>query len=151
MEVLAHQGQTTRPANSSIGGVTLAEARALLDRACLRLSITLLDHTLKGDLFESALVGFLAVLDVDGEKKTFRDTYTYTPLLSGLVKIAQMLVVQEAVMQADEDQVEHPADALDGMRERFLVHGTRKSHDSVCTGKRSRTPRPALVISIQNM
>jgi hypothetical protein len=125
MEVLAHQGQITRPANSSIRGSTLAEARALLDRACLRLSIALLDHTLKGDLFESALVGFLAVLGVDAEKQTFRDAYTYTPSLSGLVKMAQMLVVQEAVMQADEDQVEHPADALDEMRERFMVHGTR--------------------------
>ncbi|KAE8549026.1 hypothetical protein EYB25_002343 [Talaromyces marneffei] len=39
--------------------------------------------------------------------------------------MAQMLMVQEAVIQADEDRVEHPADALDEMRERFLVHGTR--------------------------
>ncbi|KAL3707137.1 hypothetical protein TMatcc_005114 [Talaromyces marneffei ATCC 18224] len=125
MEVLAYQGQITRPASSSIRGSTLAEARALLDRACLRLSIALLDHTLKGDLFKSALVGFLAILGVDAEKQTFRDAYTYTPSLSGLVKMAQMFVVQEAVMQANEDQVEHPADALDEMRERFLVHGTR--------------------------
>ncbi|PCG88207.1 hypothetical protein PENOC_112060 [Penicillium occitanis (nom. inval.)] len=124
-EVLAYQGRITRPADSSIRGSTLAEARALLDRACLHLSIALLDHTLKGDLFESALVGFLAVLGVDAEKRTWRDAYTYTPLLSGIVKMAQMLVVQEAVMQADEDQVEHPADALDEMRERFMVHGTR--------------------------
>ncbi|KAE8549022.1 hypothetical protein EYB25_007537 [Talaromyces marneffei] len=98
MEVLAYQGQITRPASSSIRGSTLAEARALLDRACLRLSIALLDHTLKGDLFESALVGFLAILGVDAEKQTFRDAYTYTPSLSGLVKMAQMFVVQEAVM-----------------------------------------------------
>jgi hypothetical protein len=125
MEVLAYQGQIQRDVNSAIRGSTVGEARALLDRACLRLSIALLDHTLKGDLFESALVGFLAILGVDAEKETFRDAYTYTPSLSGLVKMAQMLVVQEAVIQVDEDQVEHPADALDEMRERFLVHGTR--------------------------
>ncbi|KAL3703710.1 hypothetical protein TMatcc_009399 [Talaromyces marneffei ATCC 18224] len=124
-EVLAYQGQIRRPINSSIRGSTLGEAQALLDRACLRLSIALLDHTLKGDLFESVLVGFLAILGVDAKKQTFRDAYTYTPSLSGLVKMAQMLIVQEAVIQADEDRVEHPADALDEMRERFLVHGTR--------------------------
>jgi hypothetical protein len=124
-EVLAYQARTTPPCNSSIQGSTLAEARVLLDRACLRLSIALLDHTLKGDLFDSTLVGFLAVLGIDAEKRTFRDAYTYTPSLSGLFKMAQMLVVQEAVVQAEEDQVEHPADALDEMRERFLVHKTR--------------------------
>ena len=103
IEVLAYQGQIMRLTNSLIQGLTLIEARALLDQACLRLSITLLDHTLKGDLFKSALVGFLAVLGVDTEKQTFRDVYIYTPSLSSLVKMAQMLVVQEAVMQADED------------------------------------------------
>ncbi|EED20832.1 conserved hypothetical protein [Talaromyces stipitatus ATCC 10500] len=125
IEVLAYQGQITRPLPTVIRGSTLAEAQALLDQACLRLSIALLDHTLKGDLYESAVVGFLAVLGVDAEKRTFRDAYSYTPSLSGLVKMAQMLVVQEAIIQADEDQVEHPADALDEMRERFLIHGTR--------------------------
>ena len=36
-----------------------------LDQAMLDLSIMLLDHPLKGDLFKSTLVGFLAVLGVD--------------------------------------------------------------------------------------
>jgi hypothetical protein len=39
-----------------------AKAQNQLDQACLALSIALLDHTLKGDLFESTLVAFLAVL-----------------------------------------------------------------------------------------
>ncbi|EDN03549.1 predicted protein [Histoplasma mississippiense (nom. inval.)] len=37
--------------------------------------------------------------------------------------MAQMLVVQQAVQMAEDGQVEHPADALDAMRERFLLPG----------------------------
>jgi hypothetical protein len=40
-----------------------------LDRACLHFCISILDHTLKGDLFESTAVGFLAALAVDPEKR----------------------------------------------------------------------------------
>jgi hypothetical protein len=47
-----------------------AKNRALsqLDEAYLALSIALLNHPLKGDLFESPIVGFLAVLGVDTER-----------------------------------------------------------------------------------
>ncbi|BCR87430.1 uncharacterized protein ACHE_31417S [Aspergillus chevalieri] len=37
--------------------------------------------------------------------------------------MAQMLVAQRAVQMADHGQVEHPADALEAMRERFLLPG----------------------------
>jgi hypothetical protein len=96
-----------------------------LDQACLALSIALLDHTLKGDLFDSTLVGFLAVLGVDPARQNFRDPYSYTSYLSGLVKMAQMLVALQAVRLAETGQVTHPADALDEMRERFLLYGVR--------------------------
>jgi hypothetical protein len=114
-----------RESESALGSTAISQIRALLDRVCLRFSIALLDHTLKGDLFESGLVGFLAVLGVDAEKKTFRDAYSYTSYLSAMVKMTQMLVVQEAVFQAEEGVIEHPADAIDEMRERFLIHGVR--------------------------
>jgi hypothetical protein len=42
---------------------------ARLDRACIHFCVSILDHTLKGDLFESTAVGFLAALAVDPEKK----------------------------------------------------------------------------------
>ncbi|RHZ49046.1 uncharacterized protein CDV56_103939 [Aspergillus thermomutatus] len=93
-----------------------------LDQACLALSIALLDHPLQGDLFDSTLVGFLAVLGVDPARQTFRDPYSYTSYLSGLVKMAQMLVALQAVRLAETGQVTHPADALDEMRERFLLY-----------------------------
>ncbi|EED11948.1 hypothetical protein TSTA_000260 [Talaromyces stipitatus ATCC 10500] len=128
MEVLACQDQMPQPLPIMIHGSTLAKAQALLDRACLRLSIALLDHLLKGDLYESGLVGFLAVLGINSKKQTFQDADTYTPLLSGLIKIAQMMVVQEAVTQAEEeDKVEYSADALNQMRERFLIQNTTTS------------------------
>jgi hypothetical protein len=80
---------------------------------------------LKGDLFDSTLVGFLAVLGVDAARQTFQDLYSYTSYLSRLVKMAQMLVALRAVREAEAGQVSHPADALDKMRECFLVYGVR--------------------------
>lgn len=68
-----------------------------LDRACLDLAIALLDYELRGDLFESPVVGFLAAIGVDAENQTYRDPSSYTGYLSGLVKISQMLVAQRAV------------------------------------------------------
>ncbi|GFF60414.1 predicted protein [Aspergillus udagawae] len=97
----------------------------LQGKACLALLIALLDHPLKGDLFNSTLVGFLVVLGVDPARQTFRDPYGYTSYLSGLVKIAQMLVALQAVCLAKTSQVTHPADALDEMCERFLLYGVR--------------------------
>jgi hypothetical protein len=101
-----------------------AEAAAL-DQACLALSIALLDHPLKGDLFESMLISFLAVLGVNAAQQTFHEPYGYTGHLSGLVKMGQMLVVKQAIQMADEGLVTHPSDALDSMRERFLIYRVR--------------------------
>ncbi|GKZ89798.1 hypothetical protein CBS115989_7196 [Aspergillus niger] len=39
--------------------------------------------------------------------------------------MAQMLMVLQAVQFAEPGQVTHPADALDEMRERFLMFGVR--------------------------
>lgn len=110
--------------DSSYGAMQkLLEVR--LDRACLQFCISLLDHTLKGDLFESTAVGFLAALAVDPEKKVLRDACNFTTHLSAFVKISQMLVIQMSVMMAEDGKIEHPADALDEMRERFMIHGSR--------------------------
>jgi hypothetical protein len=59
----------------------------VLDQACLALLITLLDHPLKGDLFKSTLISFLAVLGVNTTWQTFHKPYGYTGYLSGLVKM----------------------------------------------------------------
>ncbi|THC88037.1 hypothetical protein EYZ11_012521 [Aspergillus tanneri] len=103
-------------------GHRTAEAQALLDQACLYFSISLLDHTLRGDLFESVVVRFLAVLGVDANRQVYRDACSYTSFFSALVKVAQLLVIQQAVRAAADGEVPHPAAALDEMRGRFMVY-----------------------------
>ncbi|KAL5373648.1 hypothetical protein PMIN06_012450 [Paraphaeosphaeria minitans] len=95
-----------------------------LDRACLHFCISLLDHTLKGDLFESTAVRFLAALAVDPEKKILRNASSFTTNLSAFVKTSQMLVIHMSVMMAEDGKIEHRADVLDEMRERFMIHGS---------------------------
>ncbi|KAJ5654956.1 hypothetical protein N7490_001959 [Penicillium lividum] len=102
-----------------------SRAEEQLDRACLDLSIALLDHEIRADLFESSIVGFMAALGIDARTQTYRDPAHYTSHLSGLVKISQMLVAQQAVYLAEDGHVEHPGDALNEMRDRFLVYGVR--------------------------
>lgn len=109
--------------NSALDFMRLRESR--LDRAMLFFCISLLDHTLTGDLFESTIVGFLAVLGIDVKRKILQDACTYTPSLSGLIKIGQVLVIQRSVLAAEEGEVDRPADLLDEMRERFMIHGSR--------------------------
>ena len=91
----------------------------------LFLCITLLDHTLKGNLFDSVLVGFFAITAIDLNKGIFQDAVQYTPFLSGFIKIAQVLVIQRAVYEVESGADNDPANLLDIMRERFLIHGCR--------------------------
>jgi hypothetical protein len=60
-----------------------------LDRATPLLCILLLDHPLRGSVFESPVVVFLAVLGID-EKNTgaFRTATAYSPVLSKFIKIS---------------------------------------------------------------
>ena len=102
-----------------------AATTALVDRCCLGLCISLLDHDLRGDLFESVVVGFFAALAIDEGRGVLKEAYHYTPFLSGFIKIAQMLVIQSAVVEAEEGKTEQPGDLLDEMRDRFTVHGAR--------------------------
>jgi hypothetical protein len=104
-----------------------------LDRACLQLCIALLDHTLQGDHFESIVLSFLAVLGIDESPGgVFRGPLSYSPDLSKFIKMAQMLVLQQAVWAAEDGAVEHPSDMLDEMRERFMVRGSRTAFDWAC-------------------
>lgn len=96
-----------------------------LDRACLTFCVSLLDHRLAGDIFESVVVGFLAVAGIDVAKLAFRQPSNYTPILSGLIKVGQLLAVQRAVMAVEDGDVQHPSDILDAMRERFLTSESR--------------------------
>lgn len=96
-----------------------------LDSYCLDLCISILDHDLKGDLFESAAVGFLAAFAIDPIKGVLKEAYHFTPSLSSFIKIAQMLVIQKSVVGARDDEGLQPADLLDEMRARFMINGVR--------------------------
>ncbi|OQN96113.1 hypothetical protein B0A48_18359 [Cryoendolithus antarcticus] len=116
------------------GHATGAQATAVaeqlnnaLDDSCLDPWMSPLNHDLRGDLFESAVVGFLAVLVIDGNKGVIKDAYNYTPCLSGFIKISKMLVTQRAVAAAGEGILAQSSDLLDKMRARSIAHGTQSS------------------------
>lgn len=95
-----------------------------IDRACLLLCIALLDHALHGDIYDSVVVGFLAVLGIS-PAGTYHKATAYTPFLSAFVKLAQLLVVQRAVLAVEEDEVDYPSELLDAMQARFMAFDTR--------------------------
>lgn len=49
-----------------------------LDRASLDLSIALLDHEIRGDLFESRIVALMAALGMDHKNQTYHEPSGYT-------------------------------------------------------------------------
>jgi hypothetical protein len=69
------------------------------------------------------VVRFLAILGIDKEKETFCGPYLYTPILSGFIKIGQLLVIQRSVLAVEEGSVNEPSTILNEMRQRFLIHG----------------------------
>ena len=98
---------------------------AVLQRALCRLSICLLDHQLDGRLRESIIVNFLAINGFDEANGTFYGPRAYTSSLSALVKITQLLVIQEGVYLADRGVVSAPVQHLQALRERFLLKTRR--------------------------
>lgn len=96
-----------------------------LDDCCLEFCILLLDHCLKGDVYDSIVIGFPAVLGINTKKMKFNDAAQYTSHPSAFIKIAQLLLIQQAVVAAEKNEVEHPSDLLDDMQDRFMVYGSR--------------------------
>jgi hypothetical protein len=52
------------------------EPSRTLRRECLNLCISLLDHSLKGNIYDSVVVGFFAVLGINKERKGHPGTRT---------------------------------------------------------------------------
>lgn len=99
--------------------------RGRLSDLCLEFCISLLDHSLRGNIYDSLIVGFLAVLGIDVGSGGFHEPVAYTPKLSAVAKIAQILVLQKAVRAAELGIVDFPADMIDEMQDRFMVYGSR--------------------------
>ncbi len=117
-----------------------------LDNRCLIFCITLLDHPLYGDIYDSHMIGFLAAFAIElpgtggglrqhgkrpkGKANTIEvlrltKPLNYTPHLSALVKMAQLLIGARALLAVEEDEATHPAEALEAMQQRFFYEGTR--------------------------
>lgn len=129
LERLVVAAQAVVDSSSSIGlrqrpGL-LEQLQAELDLACLRFCITLLDHCLMGPIYDSVVVGFLAVQGINVQKNCFYNATCYTTHLSALVKMAQLLVLRQAIAAKEAGECEHPAQALEEMQERFMVYNTR--------------------------
>jgi hypothetical protein len=101
-----------------------------LDYATIQLCIALLDHALYETVYDSIVVAFMAVLGIqapglaEDQGFTFRDSIHHTPQLSAFIKIAQLLVIQRAVLAVDWGEVPHLADILNILQERFMIYGT---------------------------
>jgi hypothetical protein len=102
----------------------LIRAQETLDQCYLDLCISLLNHDLTGDLFESIAVGFLTMQGIDVDKLILREACNYGACLSGFVKIAQILVVQKAVIITETGKAECLSHIIDEMRERFMIQGS---------------------------
>jgi hypothetical protein len=78
-----------------------------------------------GPIDDSVIVGFLAVQGIDVKKNGFYEAACYTTHLSALVKMAQLLVLRQAIAAKEAGECEYPAQALEEMQERFMVYNTR--------------------------
>ena len=106
-------------------GASEQQLQAELDQACLCFCITLLDHRLLSPVYDSIVVGFLAVQGIDVQNNCFYNASCYITNLSAFVKMAQLLVLRQAVAAREAGECDHPAQALEEMQERFMVYGTR--------------------------
>jgi len=108
-------------AHSAVSVTRPSVAFESLDRVCLDFCLSLLEQPLRGNMFQSPIVGFLAVLGIDEANGTLYEAPNYTPKLSAFIKIAQLLVLQKAVMMAEDGLAQDPLDPLDEIRERFMT------------------------------
>jgi hypothetical protein len=111
-------------------GLAPIQLQQSLDYATIQLCVSLLDHALFDTIYDSIVVVFMAVLGIRDpvlsvdQNAIFSDSLHYTPYLSAFIKIAQLLVIQRAVLAVDRGEVPHVADMLNAMQERFMVYGT---------------------------
>jgi hypothetical protein len=72
MSSLGHQLLIFQSHAGEADEVLRETTQSALDRACLLFCVSLIDHTLKGDLFESVVVALLAVAGIDVKKRIFK-------------------------------------------------------------------------------
>jgi hypothetical protein len=78
-----------------------------------------------GKICDSAVLGFITVLGINEKGNGFHDACNFTSKLSAFVKMAQLLVLQRAVVAVECRETEFPSEALDDMQDRFMVLESR--------------------------
>ena len=94
-------------------GISDEEIRRMreIQREILRFCIVLLDHPLQDDEYKSAIISGLAVLMIKGEKG-WQDAEDFTTKYSAVIKLARLMVVQEAYEQRQEQIQEYQTNGL---------------------------------------
>ncbi|KNB16920.1 hypothetical protein FOXG_14929 [Fusarium oxysporum f. sp. lycopersici 4287] len=106
------------------------ELRKKLDDRCLVLMVSLPDHKLYGDVYDSIVVSFLAVMGIRQDaaytnaQKLF-EAAEFTPKLSALIKMGQLLVAERALLAVEFDEADVPTHALEEMQDRFMTKDSR--------------------------
>ncbi|KAL5585664.1 hypothetical protein FOVSG1_013356 [Fusarium oxysporum f. sp. vasinfectum] len=106
------------------------EIRKRLDDKCLILMVSLLDHKLYGDVYDSIVVSFLAVMGIrqdvtSSNAQKLSEAAEFTPKLSALIKMGQLLVAERALLAVELDEADFPAYALEEMQDRFMTKDSR--------------------------
>ncbi|KAJ0129487.1 Uncharacterized protein HZ326_27420 [Fusarium oxysporum f. sp. albedinis] len=106
------------------------ETRKRLDDKCLILMVSLLDHKLYGDVYDSIVVSFLAVMGIrqdvtSSNAQKLSEAAEFTPKLSALIKMGQLLVAERALLAVELDEADVPAHALEEMQDRFMTKDAR--------------------------
>ena len=101
-----------------------------LDNKCLIFLVSLLDHKLYGNIYDIVVGGFLAVLGIrphslsGGDQKLY-NAADFTPKLSTLIRMGQLLVVGRALLAVWLDEADVAAQALEAMQDRFMTKDSR--------------------------
>jgi hypothetical protein len=106
------------------------EIRKRLNDKCLILMVSLLDHKLYGDIYDSIIVSFLAVMGIrqdvtSSNTQKLSEAAEFTPKLSALIKMGQLLVAERALLAVELDEADFPAHALEEMQDRFMTKDSR--------------------------
>jgi len=112
------------------------ELRSRLDDQLILFLVSLFDHKLYGDIYESLVVGFIAAISIrqealnesggiSGTQRILCEASETTPKLSALIKMAQLLIAERSLLAVKLDETDAPGKTLEEMQERFICHSSR--------------------------
>jgi hypothetical protein len=92
--------------------------------------VSLLDYKLYSDIYNSIIISFLAVMGIRQDitfsnAQKLSEAAKFTPKLSALIKIGQLLIAERALLAVELDEADFPAYALEEMQDRFITKDSR--------------------------